>query len=347
MKKTFAAVFLAAAVFFVGIPSFAAEGTGQTGASVAISLSSIDSLVRQYNPSITTLHNKLMLAKQTYSDEKGTSGRDAAAHQYDLAEATYEEQVQQVIVNAKQTYLSYWYAVSVLSTDQAQADHDAKLLVYSRNCLQNGYLSQKDYQTASDNEAKSSQALAAQTASVAQTERSVKTLVSVPVGTTVDILPPADADFDFSGISKIIYADDMFYMKLNNEDVRSASLEYDYKKDNAGVLYSDEEVANAKLAVDQTAQQQEAAFLNLYNIVTASYATYQMEQQTVQKRESELQTDAQKLAKGYLSQKDYDQASLDLQTMKNSLENDRNLLYSSYAKYIGMKNGYSAGSTNA
>lgn len=351
MRRTLLAVLLAAAVSFAGIPAFAAGETAQPGASVAISLNSIDGLVRQYNPNALTLYNSLMNVKQTYSNTKGDGDQqeDTNQYKYDQAQTTYEEQVQQVIAGAKQTYLDYWRAVSVQKADQAQADRDAKLLAYSGSCLQSGYLSQKDYQTAADNAAKSSQALAAQTAAVALAEQSVKALVSVPAGTTVDILSPADTDFDFSGIPQINYENDKFYMELKSEDIQSASLEYHFTADNAYVINSDEDIANAKLKLDQVTRQQESAFLNLYNTVTASYAAYQTEQQTVQRKESELQTDAQKLAKGYLSQKDYDQASLDLQTMKDSLESDRNSLYLSYAKYIGMKNGYSysAGSTNA
>ena len=349
MKKKFLAVLLAAAVSVAGIPAFAADETAPA-ASVAVSLGTLDGLVRQYNPSALTLYNSLMITRQAYTDAKAY-GTDEdiykAGHSRDLAEATYEEQVQQVIVGAKQTYLSYWHAVSVQAADQAAADRDAKLLTVAAQSLQNGYLSQKDYQAAADSAAKSSQALAAQKAAVAQAEQSLKALVPVPAGVGVSILPPADTDFDFSQVPQINYTNDEFYMKLKNEDIQAAALDYDFTENNAYVINSDEDIANAKLALDQATQQAESSFLNLYNTVTASYAAYQTEQQTAQRKESDLKVDAARLASGYLSQKDYDQESLDLTTLKNSLENDRNSLYLSCLEYVGMRNGYSAGSGGA
>lgn len=349
VKKTFLAVLLAAAVSVSGIPAFAAD-TGNTASanSITISLSTLDGLVRRYNPDALTAYNNLLTKRQAYTDAKADDNDEEvynAGYNRDLAEATYEEQVQQIIVSAKQTYLTYWHAVTVQAGDQAEADRDAKLLAYEKGCLQNGYLSQKDYQTAADNAAKSSQALAAQTAAVAQAEQSLKALFPVAAGVSVDILSPADTDFDFSQIPQISYANDEIQMKNKSRDIQSAALEYDFTANNAYVINSDEDIANAKLKLDQTTQAQESAFLNLYNTVTSSYTAYQTEQQTVQRKEAEVQLDTQRVANGYLSQKDYDQASLDLQTMKNSLENDRNSLYISYLKYIGMRNGYSAGST--
>ncbi len=349
VKKTFLAVLLAAAVSVSGIPAFAVDADNTVSAnSITISLSTLDGLVRQYNPNALALYNSLMKTRQAYTDAKAYDSDeqiDAAAHADDLAEATYEEQVQQIIVSSKQTYLAYWYAVTIQAGDQAEADRDAKLLAYEKGCLQNGYLSQKDYQAAADNAAKSSQALAAQTSAVAQADQSLKALIPVAAGVNVDILPLAETDFDFSGISQINYANDVILMRNKNEDIQSAALEYHYDNDNTYDLFTDQDIANAKLKLDQTTQAQTSAFLNLYNTVTSFYTAYQTEQQTVQRKEAEVQLDTQRVANGYLSQKDYDQASLDLQTMKNSLENDRNSLYISYLKYIGMRNGYSAGST--
>lgn len=349
VKKTFFALALAAAVALAPTAAFAADETTPAN-SVAISLATLDGLVRQYNPSALILSNSLMITKQAYTDAKAYGSDEDiynAGHQYDLAEATYESQVRQVIMGAKQAYLNYWHAVSVQAADQAQADFDAGQLAYAQSSLRNGSLSQKGCQTAADNAAKSAQALAAQKAAVAQAEQSLKSEAPVPAGVSVDILAPADTDFDFSQIPQINYANNDFTMNRKNEAIQSAALDYEFTKDNAYVENSDETIAKAKQTLDQTTQQQESAFLNLYNTVTASYAAYQTELQTYQRKEADQQLDAQRVKLGYLSQKDCDQESLDLQTLKNTLENDRNSLYISYTEYVGMVNGYSSGSTGA
>ena len=110
--------------------------------------------------------------------------------------------------------------------------------------------------------------------------------------------------------------------------------------------FSDETISKAKQTLDQTIQQQESSFLSLYNSVTSSYAAYQTELQTYQRKAADQQLDAQRVKLGYLSQKACDQNSLNLQTLKNTLENDRNSLYIIYAEYVGMVNGYSSGSTD-
>lgn len=347
VKKIFLAILLAAAVSVSGIPAFAAEETA-TGNSVTISLSTLDGLIRQYNTDALSLAKNLTIAREAYKEEKGTDSveEEELSHEYDLVEATYEENVQQVVLSAKQAYLECWHDASVQAADQAQADRDAKLLAAAAQQLQNGYISQKDYQSLADQATQSSQALQTQIAATGLAVQNLKAMVPVAVGISVKIAPVSDTDFDFSGVSKIVYSTDKSQMLYNSEDIKEAALEYTYENSDDYGLYTDAQIDAAKLTVDQTTQQQESAFLSLYNTVTASYAAYQTELQTVQRKEAEVQLDAQRVAQGYLSQKSYDQDTLDLQTMQNSLESDRNSLFLSYLKYVGMKNGYSAGSSN-
>ncbi len=352
VKKTFLAVALAVAVSVAGVPAFAADADSTAPAnSITISLGTLDGLVRQYNTDALVLAKNLSIARAAYKDVKGDDDptEEAARHQYDVAQATYESSMQGIVMNARQAYLTCWHNVSLQTAAKAQADRDAKLLATAAQQLQSGYLSQKDYRTAADNATKSKQALETQTAVTSQAEQNLKAMFPVAQGVSVNILPPSDSDFDFSGVAKIDYTPDKTKMLNANAPIIQATLEYNYEKeeDDDYGLYTDSQVDAAKLAVDQATQQQTAAFLDLYNTVTASYPSYQTEQQTVQKKESDLQVDAAKLAAGYLSQKDYDQESLDLTAAKNTLENDRNSLYLSYLKYAGMTNGYSysAGST--
>lgn len=352
VKKTFLAVLLAAAVSVSGIPAFAADADNTVSAnSITISLGTLDSLVRQYNTDALTLAKNLSIARKAYQDVKGDgdAGEEEGIHQYDVARATYESSMQQIIMNARQAYLTCWHDVSLQTTDQEKADRDAKLLTTAAQQRQNGYLSQKDYQTIADTATKSQQALQTQIAATSQAEQNLKAMFPVAADVSVKIIPPSDSDFDFSGISKIDYSPDKTKMLNANAQIIKATLDYDYEKteyDDYG-LATDLQVDTAKLAIDQTTQAQTSAFLNLYNTVTSSYTVYQTEQQTVQRKEADLKVGTQKLAAGYLSQKDYDQESLDLMTAQNSLENDRNSLYISYLEYVGMTNGYSysAGST--
>lgn len=336
VKKILCFILVSALALSAGVSAYADQQSTQAE-TIAVSLGTIETIMTTYNLDVKAAANNLETARETYKySEKERYDKDT----YASAQNTYADAIQQKIVGAKQTYLTYCADVSALSAAQTASDNDQKGLSVSAEQLSQGYLSQKDYNTCLETAQKSKDALQTLDAKVTQEKKALRTLLNIPSQDAMDIRPAADSDFDFSGIPKINYGEDVIVMMENNLAIQSESMTYATVKKE--IASSRMDVENAQISLEQTENNQKAAFKGLYDTLVNSYAAYQQEVQKVQRGETEAAAEKQKLALGYVSQKKYDDTAAQLQSLKSTLESDRGTLSINYLKYSNMKSGYTA-----
>ena len=336
MKKVLGFLFAFVVAFSAVVPAYAEQQNAQAE-KIVVTLSTIESIMKTYNLDVQKAVNDLQTSREDY---KYSAQEKSDKNQYTVAQYSFDETVQQKIADAKQKYLAFCADNTQLSADQTAYDIAQKQLTADSQMLQQGYLTQKDYSASLDNTQKANSTLQTQNAKVTQEKGALRTLLNIPETSDMDIRPVSDSDTDFSGISKIDYGQDVIAMRNSNVEILKASLNYSTAKTTG--YSSEQDIDNAKIALDQTGSAQEAAFKQLYDTLINSYQSYQEEVLSVQRKSDEVESEKQAMTLGYVSQKKYDGDALELQNQQSKLDSDRLTLYVSYMNYSNMKNGYSA-----
>ncbi len=322
-----------------GAPAAAAEQPARE--SAAVSLATVEPLLREYSLDMKTALNTLDQARADYRDKKEwgeatQADRDAM----EAAELTYRDTTRKLIVSAKRQYLEYCAASSQFSADRAAAENARARLDAAAGRLQKGYVSQSAYDAALENYQRLQAAADAQDAELTRGRKALRTLLNLPDGVSMDVQRPADSEFDFSAIPSLKYEEDVIAVRRENAAIQKDSMNYaTVRKD---IASSDRDVENAQIRLTQTESSQTAAFRSLYDGLVQSYATYRQECDQAARRQREADAEARQLAAGYISRVKYEDTVTDLQSLQCRREADRNSLYISLLQYLDMKDGVSA-----
>lgn len=334
MKKLIGLVLASVLVVSCSVPAFAQESAQQ---KIVVSMSTIETIMSDYNLSIRTVVNNLKLAKDSYDDAKGTEQEENYENQYDIAEAQYDEKVQQQILAAKQQYIAFCADNAQFAEDRSKLESLQKKLSVASGELEKGYIGRKDYNDASDETAKARNTLTAQDDKVTQGKKELLTTLNVPSGVSVEIQPLSAPDF--SEIAKIDYSRDSIIMYNKNTAIKTAAMNYDYEKDSFTGSYR--QTDNARIQMEQTSVAQKNKFRQLYDTLMNSYKTYLQDSDSLKRQESDVQTQQNMLQLGYASAQSAADAQLQLQTAQTALASKAGSLYADYLSYLHMKNGYS------
>lgn len=333
MKKWIGLILACAVVLSCAVPAFAQETQQQ---KIVVSMSTIEDLMADYNLGIKTVVNNLKMARDSRDDYKDTEQEDYYQNQYEIAQAQYDEQVQQQVLAVKQQYIAFCADNAQLAEDQAKSESlNDKLTLYEEE-LGKGYISRKDYDEASDQAAQARNTLAAQDAKVTQGKKDLEKALNLPSGVSVSMEPLSDPDWD--EIARIDYNADAISMYNKNAEIKAAAIRYDYLKDNdAG---TGRQVDNARIEMEQTAVAQKSKFRQLYDTLMNAYRTYLQDSASLRRQESDFAAQQQMLQRGYASAQSVRDAQLKLQTARAGLAAEAGTLYADYLNYIHMKSGY-------
>ena len=334
VKKQISLVLAVVMAVVCSFPAFAQEADQQ---KIVVSMSTIEGLLSDYSLEIRTVVNNLKLAKDSCEDYEGTEQEEYYENQYDIAQEQYDNKVQQQVLSAKQQYITFCADSARLSEDQSELDSLNNKLALYKTELGKGYLSQKDYDDMADQAAQAKNTLTEQDDKVTREKKDIETTLNLPSGVSVKFQPLSDVDF--SEIAQINYSTDAVVMYNKNSAITSEGMNYDYIKD-SGTATS-WETDNARILLEQTAEDQKREFRQLYDTLMESYQTYLQDSASLKRQESDVQTQQQMLQLGYVSAQTVTDANLQLQTAKTSLASEAGSLYAAYLSYLHMKNGYS------
>ena len=351
MKKLIGLLLAVALTAAFTVPAFA-EDTSQTQAQTAqaqtveVSLGTIEDIMAEYNLNLRTYLNNLKQTRRDAEDAEDTEQEDSADHQRDLAEEQYEQNAHGTVLSAKQTYLAYCADNDRLAQAQVVAANARNALNVSQQALAAGYVSQKDVSDLQSQCDQAQNALTQLDSQLTQEKASLRTLLNLPDGVTMEVKPVAADDLDFSDIPSIDYGGDVIVMRGNSSKIKTAKLNYEYQQDQEDMPgFTQYTLDNAYIALEQARESEETAFKKLYDAMNSSYTVYGQALSQVQQKESELAVEQKALSLGYSSQKAVDTRTQELKTLQTTLADDRNTLFVNYLSYIDMKNGYSAGSS--
>lgn len=310
--------------------------------TVEVSLDTIEDIMLDYNLNIKTYLNNLKIARDNAEDAEGTNQEDYYDNQYDIAEVQYDENVGNMILNAKQSYLAYCADNDRYAAAQASAQNAEKTYSVALTALSSGYVSQAYCDSLKDQYNQAQNSLTQLEKQLTRERNSLRTLLNLPSNVNMSIRPVTEDDIDFSEISNINYGADLIEMRQNSPVIEQAKLAYEYQKsldyDNSRVLN------NAYIAVQQAKASEEASFKELYDTLTSMYTVYQQNVEQVQRKKKEFDVEKQALSLGYSSQKAVDAKENELKALQSTLADSRKNLFTSYLSYINMKNGFTTGS---
>jgi outer membrane protein TolC len=310
--------------------------------TVEVSLDTIEDIMLTYNLNIKTYLNNLKMAKDNAEDAEGTDYEDYYDNQYDIAKVQYDENVGNMILNAKQSYLAYCADNDRYAAAQAAAQNAEKAYRVALAALSAGYVSQAYCDSLKDQYNQAQNNLTQLDLQLTRERKSLRTLLNLPSNVNMSIRPVAEDDIDFSDISSINYGADLIVMRENSPAIQEAQLAYEYQK---SIDYDNSrELNNAYIAVKQAKASEEATFKELYDTLTSMYTVYQQNVEQVQRKQKELDVEKQALALGYSSQKAVDEKESELKSLQSTLADTRKNLFTSYLQYINMKNGFRTGS---
>lgn len=337
MQKLIELTVAAALAVSFAVPTFAAQESAQQ--KIVVSMSTIEDIMSDYNLGIRTVVNNLKQAKDDYENYKdiGTEQEESSKNQYDIAQAQYDEKVQQQVLSAKQQYIAFCADNAQLAEDQSKLDSLRKKLSLYKTESEKGYIGQKGYDDMADQAVQAQNAFTAQDGKVTQGKKDLLTTLNLPSGVPVEIQPLSDPDF--SEIAQIDYSQDEIVMYNKNAEIQSAGLNYDYVKDS--FTSTSWQIDNAKIQMEQTSEAQKSKFRQTYDTLMSSYRTYLQDSANLKREESDVQAQKQMQQLGYVSAQSVEDAQLQLQTARSALAAEAGSLYSDYLGYLHMKNGYS------
>lgn len=343
MKKMIAVLLTLLLAAGSSVSAFAAENTGQTSdqkQTVTVSLDSIETIMTTYNLDLQTYDNNLKTAKYNYNKaEDGTE--DYYKNQYDIAKVQHDEKIASAILNAKESYLSYCadydkYTSAQTSTVKAQKAYSTAL-----SSLSAGFVSQSECDSLKDTYLTAQTTLSQIDQQIDRDRASLRTLLNLPTTVNMSVKQLSVFDLDFSDIPKINYDADQIDMLGLDSKIKEANLSYKYQDDHG---YDQNEIDNAKIAVEQTRESEKAAFKKLYDSLNSAYTVYQQDLDKVQRAQQALEAEKKAFAAGYSNQQSVNGKINDLNALQSTLATDRNTLYTCYLNYTNMKKGFSTGS---
>lgn len=174
--------------------------------------------------------------------------------------------------------------------------------------------------------------------SITDEEMSLKELKSALGINDENISVNENLDFDISKIPNIDFEEDFNQVINNNSNIKIKKIELDQVEDNDDS--DDYEIDNAELELTKGKSDLRLTFQDNYNNLMNSYNSIKNSMNKLTDKENAFNIKKVKLNHGYISNKECEEAYIQLINQKSEYIKEKNTLYVNYLKYMQMKDGY-------
>lgn len=252
-----------------------------------------------------------------------------------IARITYENKVRDLVTAAQQKYIDYLYDKSIKDIAEEKLNYNKDKDNINKAKYDMGYISRNEYLTKVvdlidvENDYNKS---------ITDEEMSLKELKSALGINDENITLNEDLDFDINKIANIDFEEDFNQVISNNSNIKIKKIELDQVEDNDDS--DDYEIDNAELELTKGKSDLRLTFQGKYNDLMNSYKSIKNSMNKLADKENAFNIKKVKLNHGYISNKECEEAYIELINQKSEYIKEKNTLYVNYLKYMQMKDGY-------
>lgn len=252
-----------------------------------------------------------------------------------IARITYQNKVRDLVTTAQQKYIDYLYDKSIKDIAEEKLNYNKDKDNINKAKYDMGYISRNEYLTKVvdlidvENDYNKS---------ITDEEMSLKELKSALGINDENITVNEDLDFDINKIANIDFEEDFNQVISNNSNIKIKKIELDQVEDNDDS--NDYEIDNAELELTKGKSDLRLTFQGKYNDLMNSYKSIKNSMNKLTDKENAFNIKKVKLNHGYISNKECEEAYIELINQKSEYIKEKNTLYVNYLKYMQMKDGY-------
>ena len=269
---------------------------------------------------------KLEGLKKEYDKKKGD---------LKIARITYQNKVRDLVTTAQQKYIDYLYNKSLKDIKEEEVNYNKDKNNINKAKYDMGYISRNEYLT---NTVDFIDIENTYNKSITDEEMSLKELKSALGIDDENITVNENLDFDISKIANIDFEEDFNQVINNNSNIKIKKIELDQVEDNDDS--DDYEIDNAELELTKGKSDLRLTFQDNYNNLMNSYNSIKNSMNKLTDKENAFNIKKVKLNHGYISNKECEEAYIQLINQKSEYIKEKNTLYVNYFKYMQMKDGY-------
>ena len=269
---------------------------------------------------------KLEGLKKEYDKKKGD---------LKIARITYQNKVRDLVTTAQQKYIDYLYNKSLKDIKEEEVNYNKDKNNINKAKYDMGYISRNEYLT---NTVDFIDIENTYNKSITDEEMSLKELKSALGINDENISVNENLDFDISKIPNIDFEEDFNQVINNNSNIKIKKIELDQVEDNDDS--DDYEIDNAELELTKGKSDLRLTFQDNYNNLMNSYNSIKNSMNKLTDKENAFNIKKVKLNHGYISNKECEEAYIQLINQKSEYIKEKNTLYVNYLKYMQMKDGY-------
>ena len=309
----------------------------------------LDKDISKVQKKITSLNNSITNDLDEESKNKKIEERDQnkaelsnLEKEYDkkkddlkIARITYQNKVRDLVTTAQQKYIDYLYNKSLKDIKEEEVNYNKDKNNINKAKYDMGYISRNEYLT---NTVDFIDIENTYNKSITDEEMSLKELKSALGIDDENITVNENLDFDISKIANIDFEEDFNQVINNNSNIKIKKIELDQVEDNDDS--DDYEIYNAELELTKGKSDLRLTFQDNYNNLMNSYNSIKNSMNKLTDKENAFNIKKVKLNHGYISNKECEEAYIQLINQKSEYIKEKNTLYVNYLKYMQMKDGY-------
>ena len=317
---------------------------------IIVSIDNIDEIVIDNNIELKIAKNSLESKIQYYDDldkdiskvqKKITSLNNSITNDLDeesknkKIEERDQNKVRDLVTTAQQKYIDYLYNKSLKDIKEEEVNYNKDKNNINKAKYDMGYISRNEYLT---NTVDFIDIENTYNKSITDEEMSLKELKSALGIDDENITVNENLDFDISKIANIDFEEDFNQVINNNSNIKIKKIELDQVEDNDDS--DDYEIDNAELELTKGKSDLRLTFQDNYNNLMNSYNSIKNSMNKLTDKENAFNIKKVKLNHGYISNKECEEAYIQLISQKSEYIKEKNTLYVNYFKYMQMKDGY-------
>ena len=241
----------------------------------------------------------------------------------------------ELVTTAQQKYIDYLYNKSLKDIKEEEVNYNKDKNNINKAKYDMGYISRNEYLT---NTVDFIDIENTYNKSITDEEMSLKELKSALGIDDENITVNENLDFDISKIANIDFEEDFNQVINNNSNIKIKKIELDQVEDNDDS--DDYEIDNAELELTKGKSDLRLTFQDNYNNLMNSYNSIKNSMNKLTDKENAFNIKKVKLNHGYISNKECEEAYIQLINQKSEYIKEKNTLYVNYLKYMQMKDGY-------
>jgi outer membrane protein TolC len=276
-------------------------------------------------PNVTSLISQAASLRKQY---------DNAQYQLDLAKLSYNQQVSQLILAARQQLVNCLSLEGQVKTAEANAELQQKRLEDSEKKLAAGYMAQKQYDELSGHAAEAQDLLNALAGQLEVALMRLASSLGLPMDASLSI---SGTDLDANLVGSIDFTADTQVMLDMNVDIGAKEYELNHEENQAEKDYI--AIDNARIALEQAKDKAAADFLEAYNSLCSANASLAASEKALEEKQEEFRVGTLLYEKGLKSKKQLEDTQLDIMNLEVRLSSARTSVYVQYLNYLSLKNG--------